>query len=141
MWVGWWGKGILLPNTGSGSIVVFTQIKCDSWLSSLHHHFPNENWSPVPVIILSPSLLLLQHHLHHPPPPSLTFSGKLFIMSTKAFLVMKWSWSLYFLALYFVGKGSVPPRENVLTLSFLPSHHLALHPPSPSPPPSQPTPI
>ena len=100
-----------------------SQIKCDSWLSSLHHRFPFIqmktgaqfllSFSPSSPFLFSPILNLSGPP--SPPPPALTFSGRLFIMSTKAFLVMKWSWSLYFFALYLVGKGSVPPRETVLT--------------------------
>ena len=100
---------------------VFTQIKCDSWLSSLHHRSPFIQMKTGAQFLFSFS----------PSPFSVpTFSGKLFIMSTKAFLVMKWSWSLYFLALYFVGKGSVPPRETVLTPA-IPAHQ-----PTPLPLPS-----
>ena len=39
-----------------------------------------------------------------------TFSGKLVIIWWKCSQVRKWSCNLYFLALYLVGKGSVPQR-------------------------------
>ena len=67
------------------------------------------------VIITSSSPFTLMKTRPYFPLSPPTFSGRLFIMSTKAFLVMKWSCSLYFLALYLVGKGSVPPGETVIT--------------------------
>ena len=50
-------------------------------------------------------VLLHRTLFHH---SFLTCSGRFVIMWKKFFFVMKWSWSLYFLALNLAGNGSVP---------------------------------